>query len=395
MPRTATKDDAANDPKLTGSGWKYMAKRVLSEFSRDQGTDQAAKLTYFLVLSLAPTLLAVFSLATLLLSGIQDQISGVLKDGIARSGLGQSMDDPQALNTLVDATLDKLMGSATGGTIALIIGIATALWSASAYVKAFSRVSNQIYDIPEGRNAIKLNGSMLGVTLGFIVGILLIMVSLLLNRTLVDSVAGPIASRVGATGALDFLSDTFLPVWTWVKWPVIVILLILVISLVYWAAPNVKKPFRLISPGGVFAVVGIAVAAVVLSIYLSTFASYSSYGAIGGLMAILFALWVMNIVVVMGAEVDAEFERAKELTAGKPAEDSLVLPLRGEKGAEKKEQKYEEVVDAGRDLRLENLHRDSEAYTGDDSRLTGSVGRERGGSHPTRSDATSPESRDD
>lgn len=371
-----------DDAKLTGTGWKYLARRVLAEFGRDQGTDQAARLTYFMVLSIAPTLLALFSLATLLLSDMTDQIAQLLTDAIMSSGIASS---GEGIEEAVSSTVTSLMGSATGGTIALLIGIATALWSASAYVKAFSRVSNAIYEVPEGRGPIKLNATMLAVTAAAIVGLLLIMVSLLLSKSLVDSVVGPLAQSVGATDMLDFLTNTFLPVWTWVKWPVILVIAILVIALLYWVAPNIRRPFRLISPGAIFAIVGIALAAVALSIYMTTIAGYSSYGAIGGIMAILFALWVMNIVIVMGAEVDAEFERVKELAAGRPAESSLNLPLRGEKGAAKKEQKYEKVVDDGRDLRLENLHRDSAAYTGDDGRLTGSVGRETDGSHLARS----------
>lgn len=383
MASTDTRTDCNGDPKLNGSAWKYVAKRVLTEFTRDGGTDQAAKLTYFMVLSIAPTLLALFSLSTLLLSGIKDQIKDLITQAITDSGLTQGA---EGIDSAVGSTLDSLLGSATGGTIALIIGILTALWSASAYIKAFGRVSNDIYEVPEGRGPIKLNGTMLLVTATAIIGLLAIMVSLLLSQSLVESTLGPIAGSIGATGVLTFLTGSFLPVWAWVKWPVVVILAILVIDLLYWAAPNVKRPFRLISPGGIFAIIGVAVAAVALSIYMGTVASYSSYGAIGAIMAILFALWVINIVIILGAEVDAEFERAKELVAGKPAEDTLDLPLRGAKGAEKKEAKYEEVVDKGRDIRLENLHRDRAAYTGDDGRLTGSVGREDGGSHPVRED---------
>lgn len=366
-------DTAEKAPRLAGTTWRYLAKRVLAEFSRDGGTDQAAKLTYFLVLSIAPTLLAVFSLATLVLAGIKDQIAELIKQGIASSGLASGTGQGDALGTAVDSTLDTLMGSTTGGAIGLVIGIATALWSASAYVKAFGRVSNGIYDVPEGRNPLRLNGTMLAVTAGIVLSLLIIMISLLLSQGIVESLFGPIASSIGATDVLSFLTTSFLPVWAWVKWPVVVVLLFVVVSLLYWAAPNIQKPFRLISPGGIFAVLGIGVAAVALSIYMSTLAGYSSYGAIGAIMAILFALWIINIVIILGAEVDAEFERAKELQAGKPAEDSLDLPLRGAKGAQKKEEKYEKVVDAGRDIRLENLHRDGDAYTG--SRLTGSIGR--------------------
>jgi membrane protein len=211
---------------------------------------------------------------------------------------------------------------------------------------------------------------MLALTLAMILGILLVMVSLLLNASLVEGLLGPIASSIGAQGVLTFLLDSFLPIWAFVKWPVILVIAFALISLLYWGAPNIDKPFRFISPGGVFAILGIAVAAVALSIYMGTVAGYSSYGAIGGIMAVLFALWVINIVIILGAEVDAEYERARELEAGKPAEDSLALPMRESSAAEKAEEKREAIVDEGRDIRLRNLHHDADAYTGEDARLT-------------------------
>ncbi|HJG53137.1 MAG TPA: YihY/virulence factor BrkB family protein [Brachybacterium faecium] len=358
-----TGDDS---PKLSGPTVKYMAKRVLSEFLRDGGTDQAAKLTYFMVLSIAPTLLALFSLATLLLAGIKDQIADLLVDAINSAAGGSGLGAEDA----VRSTVGSLMGSSTGGTVALVIGIATALWSASAYIKAYGRVANHIYEVPEGRGPIRMNGTMLLLTLAMILGILLVMISLLLSESIVEGLLGPIASSIGAEGALSFLMSSFLPIWAWVKWPVILLIAFALLSLLYWGAPNIEKPFRFISPGGVFAILGIAVAAVALSIYMGTVAGYSSYGAIGGIMAVLFALWVVNIVIIMGAEVDAEYERARELVAGKPAEDSLALPMRDTAGAEKAEAKQEKIVDEGRDIRLKNLHHDAEAYTGEDARLT-------------------------
>src|SRR5699024_5499319 len=144
-----TGDDS---PKLSGPTVKYMAKRVLSEFLRDGGTDQAAKLTYFMVLSIAPTLLALFSLATLLLAGIKDQIADLLVDAINSAAGGSGLGAEDA----VRSTVGSLMGSSTGGTVALIIGIATALWSASAYIKAYGRVANHIYEVPEGRGPIRM-----------------------------------------------------------------------------------------------------------------------------------------------------------------------------------------------------------------------------------------------
>ena len=364
MAEPRSKDDDA--PSMSGTTLRYMAKRVLTEFLRDGGTDQAAKLTYFMVLSIAPTLLALFSLATLLLSDLKDEIAQLITEAIESAASGSELGAGEA----VESTIDSLMGSATGGTVALIIGIATALWSASAYIKAYGRVANHIYEVPEGRGPVRMNATMLALTVAMILGILLVMVSMLLNETIVESLLGPIASTIGAEGVLEFLMGSFLPIWAWVKWPVILVIAFALISLLYWGAPNVDKPFRFISPGGVFAILGIGVAAVALSIYMGTVAGYSSYGAIGGIMAVLFALWVMNIVIIMGAEVDAEYQRARELASGKPAEESLTLPLRDTSAAEKAEAKHEKIVDEGRDIRLQNLHHDSEAYTGESARLT-------------------------
>ena len=364
MAEPRSKDDDA--PSMSGTTLRYMAKRVLTEFLRDGGTDQAAKLTYFMVLSIAPTLLALFSLATLLLSDLKDEIAQLITEAIESAASGSELGAGEA----VESTIGSLMGSATGGTVALIIGIATALWSASAYIKAYGRVANHIYEVPEGRGPVRMNATMLALTVAMILGILLVMVSMLLNETIVESLLGPIASTIGAEGVLEFLMGSFLPIWAWVKWPVILVIAFALISLLYWGAPNVDKPFRFISPGGVFAILGIGVAAVALSIYMGTVAGYSSYGAIGGIMAVLFALWVMNIVIIMGAEVDAEYQRARELASGKPAEESLTLPMRDTSAAEKAEAKHEKIVDEGRDIRLQNLHHDSEAYTGESARLT-------------------------
>lgn len=354
---------SSKSAKLDKESIIYLAKRTISEFLRDGGTDQAAKLTYFMVLAVAPTLLAVFSLAALLLSDIQEQIAAVISDAITSASGG--MDVQGAVNS----TLDSLMGSTAGGTVGLIIGIATALWSASAYVKAFSRAQNEMYGVPEGRGIVKNTLIMLGVTLVVILGIFAALIALLLSESIVDALLAPIAGPLGIQGAITFLTGTFLPIWAWVKWPVIVALLFVVVSVLYWATPNVAKPFRIISPGGVLAIAGIAFAGVAISIYMSTVASYSSYGAIGGIMAVLFALWVMNIVIVLGAELDAEYERVKELRLGRPAERHLSLGMRDDAAAKAADEKQEKVILAGREIRLRNLHNNTEAYTAPETRL--------------------------
>ncbi|QEU11551.1 YihY/virulence factor BrkB family protein [Dermabacter vaginalis] len=352
--------DTVTEAKMSKTEWVYAAKRTLTEFTRAGGTDLAAQLTYFIVLAVAPTFLALFSLAALVLSGFQDEIVKVITDAVKNSNIANGSTD---LTGAIESTLKSLLGSTSSGTIALIIGIVTALWSASAFVKAFSRASNKIYRVEETRGPVKLNLSMLAVTAALIVGILLLFVSMMLSQSMMDSILGPIFSTINMSGLLDFLTNTFIPIWAWVKWPFMLALLFAVVSLLYWATPNLKHKYRFISPGGVFAIIGIALALLALSVYMSTLASYSSYGAIGGVMAVLFVLWVVSIVLILGAAFDAEVLRGRQLAAGMPAEDGFELPSRGAEPPTKADLKYAKIVDEGREIRVGNLYKNQDNYT--------------------------------
>lgn len=332
--------------KLDGAGWKYALTRALKEFGNDGGTDLAAKLTYYLVLSLAPSLLAVFSILSLVLASNRGAIDDLLGQ---LTGLVPS--DYQPLVTNLVTTMSESAGSG-GGIIALIIGIATALWSASAYVKAFNRSANTVYGYEEGRGLVKLTLTNLLTTLILIVGIAVVLLSLALNRSLVDGFLQPIAGPLGMTGVVNFLSDTFLPVWAWVKWPVVVLILLVLIATLYYTTPNVQKPrFHLFGPGNIVALVGMVLAAVALSVYFTQFAGYSAYGAIGTIMALLFALWIFNIVLLLGLEVDTEVERALQLEAGLPAEARVQLPPKDVAAVEKRAEKQTTVEERGYELR--------------------------------------------
>ena len=338
------------DVKLDGKGWKYALTRALKEFGNDGGTDLAAKLTYFMVLSLAPSLLAIFSILSLVLSNNRQSVDDLINQ-IAGAV-------PVEYEPMVTDMITTMSNQATGGIIALVIGILTALWSASAYVKAFNRSMNQVYNYEEGRGFVKLTLTNLLTTLILIVGIVLVLISLALNKSLVEGFLAPIAQPLGLGGVVDFLLDTFLPIWAWVKWPVVIVLLLLLIATLYYTTPNVKKPsFHMFGPGNVFALVGLALAAVALSVYLTQFAGYSAYGAIGGIMALLFALWIFNIVLLLGAEIDTEVERAKQLTAGMPAEKAVRLPPKDTDALVKKVEKQEELEEKGYELRA--AHEDS------------------------------------
>ncbi len=357
-PLDATLEAASIDPdhrkeqhesvKLGGAGWKYAFSRALKTFLNAGGTDLAAKLTYFMVLSLAPALLAIFSIITLVMANNRDIVNDLVQDIVDKN---VSADYAPLVTDLVD----NMMNQSTGGVIALIIGIATALWSASAYVKAFNRASNQLYGYEEGRGFVKLTLANLLTTLVVLVGIVVVLICLAVNRTLVEGIVKPIAEPLGANELMNFLMDSFLPIWTWAKWPVIVLLVLLMIAVLYYITPNVQKPkFTVFGPGNIVAFVGMILAAVALSVYFATLAGYSSYGAIGGVMALLFALWVFNIVLLLGLAVDAEWERAKQLRAGVAAEGHLKLPPKDTSALVKKAEAQEKLEEDGYALRADS-----------------------------------------
>ncbi|NIH72003.1 YihY/virulence factor BrkB family protein [Auritidibacter ignavus] len=338
------------DPKLyknslSWSGRKYAFKRALKKFGTDGGTDLSAKLTYYTVLSMAPGLLAVFSMLSLVLSSNAEVIENMLDDVITQAV-------PEDYQALVQNLVETMMDSATGGVIALIIGVITALWSASAYVKAFSRNMNSIYGVAEGRTFIKKNLTMVLTTATVLVGVVVILISLALNRPLVDGLFGPIAEPLGLEGVLAFMTDTFLPLWAWLRYVVVALVLILVIAVMYHFTPNVQKPkFTWFSIGAVVVLVGSAIAGVAMAIYLTYFASYSSYGAVGTIMAVLFVLWIFNMVMLLGALIDHEMFRARQLESGIPAEVHVQLPPRDTAGAEKAKEDQDKLIEEARTLR--------------------------------------------
>lgn len=339
--------------RLPASAVGYALKRAVTQFGADKGTDRAAILTYFAVLSLAPTLLAVFSILTLVLASAADTVETFAQDLVNQTVPAEYQD--LALNVVQTMT-----ESASGGVIALVIGTLVALWSASAYVQAFSRNMNTIYSVAEGRSTIRFYATMLGITLLVVFIVVLALISLALNTTIIDAVFAPIAQALGAQGALDTMTQTFLPVWTWVKYPVVLILVLLLIGVLYYFTSNVERRFRLFSFGAMFAVVGILLAGVAMVIYLTYFASYSSYGMIGTLMAVLFVIWVFNIVMFLGAEIDVEIMRARQLAAGIPSEQYVKVRPRSVATVEKQVSKHNAVIEDGQILRrtLSTVDRD-------------------------------------
>nr|WP_269452246.1 YihY/virulence factor BrkB family protein [Tessaracoccus coleopterorum] len=230
----------------------------------------------------------------------------------------------------------------------MVSGLAGALWAASGYVGAFSHAMNRIYEVEEGRPFWKHKPQMLLLTALLVVILALILAALVLT--------GPVARGVGD---LIGLGDSTVLLWNIVKWPVVVALAILAVAVLYYFTPNVKQPrFRWISLGAMVALVVSALAVLGFSFYVSNFASYNAtYGAIGSVIVLLLGLWIINNVLLFGAEIDAEIERVRELQGGLAAEETILLPPRDTGAADKLAARQIALVEAGRRLRGEAAER--------------------------------------
>ena len=350
-PDDSRKPDSPSD--VTKPSWKYIAKKTLREFTKDQCPDLAASLTYYAVLSLFPALLALVSLLGIF--GQADKTTGALLEIVQGFAPADTVD-------AIREPIQKLTSSSAAG-LTLVIGLLTALWSASGYVGAFARAMNRVYEIDEGRPFIKLRGTVLGVT---IVNLLIVVV---LAAMLV--LTGPVAESVGdAIG----LGGAFLTVWNIVKWPVMVVLVVLAIAILYYATPNVKQPkFRWMSLGSLIALVIFLLASLGFALYVANFSSYNeTYGTIGGVIVSLLWLWILNMSLLFGAEFDAEMERGRQLQAGIEAEETIQLPPRDTKKSDKLQEKEEEDIRHGRELREQHGAADQDADRTDTTNRRGS-----------------------
>jgi membrane protein len=152
------------------------------------------------------------------------------------------------------------------------------------------------------------------------VGLTIVLLLLLVITTLAVVLTGGIAEKVGD---LVGLGSTAVTVWNIAKWPVLILVVSFMFALLYWAAPNVKQPgFRWVSPGGILAVIGWLIASAAFAFYVSNFSSYNkTYGALGGVIVFLVWLWISNIVILLGAEFNAELERGRAIEGGMRPED--------------------------------------------------------------------------
>jgi membrane protein len=337
-PDDERKPDAPTD--LSKRSWFYVLRKTVHEFTEDQCTDLAAALTYYAVLAVFPaavalvSVLGVFGQADESVKTVVDTLSPLVSD--------------QMLGT-IEPALKQIAASDSAGP-ALVIGVLAALWSASGYVGAFSRAMNRIYEIDEGRPFWKLRPVMLLLTL--------IAVTLAAVALLMLIVSGPVATSIGNVIGIG---DTALTVWSIVKWPILALIVIVVVALLYYATPNVQQPrFRWISVGASVAIVIWVMASVAFAFYVANFSSYNkTYGSLAGVIVALLFLWITNLALLFGGELDAELERGRQLQAGIAAEEEIQLPARDTRNIKKARKKRDKDVALGRKIRRQAAANDA------------------------------------
>ncbi|GAA1770143.1 YihY/virulence factor BrkB family protein [Luedemannella helvata] len=302
-------DAGPDNPAQLGrrSLWGAM-RRSVTEFQKDNLTVWAAALTYYGILSVFPGLLVLVAVLGLL----SDSLTRELLNTVAPIVPGPARD-------ILTGALENIQAGGGKAGLAAIIGLLIGVWSASGYVAGFMQASNAIYDVPEGRPIWKKLPVRLGITI--VTGMLLV------ASVLIVVISGRLAEQIGK--ALD-ASSAVVDTWNIVKWFVLVILVSLMFAILYWAAPNVRHGgFSWVTPGGVVAVILWVVASVLFGVYAANFASYNkTYGALGSVIVFLVWMWLSNLAILYGAELNAELERQRAIAAGQPPAEEPYMRLR-------------------------------------------------------------------
>ena len=225
-------------PRGTVKGTSLFAtlRRTVTEFSEDNLSDWAAALTYYGLLAMFPALIALVPLIGPV--GDPTSTTNTITQIVTKIG-------PSSAASTFAGPIKSITSHKSAAGIVGVIGLGVALWSASSYVGAFMRASNVIYETPEGRPIWKLSPRQVLVTLVMLVLLVLVALALVLTGPIVTAVAGPLG-----------IGSIAVKVWDIAKWPVLLLVVITMLAVLFYASPNVKLAgFRWVTPGGLFAVV--------------------------------------------------------------------------------------------------------------------------------------------
>ncbi|MGC4875657.1 YihY/virulence factor BrkB family protein [Micromonospora sp. DT43] len=300
--------------QLSWRTWRGVLVRSVQNFVNDNCSDWAAALTYYGVLALFPSAIVVVALVGLVSDG--ERTLDTVVDLAQQVGAGSVVADKDGG---MIGVIRAVVVQQSNVKVLLSFGLLGALWSASGFIGAFTRASNAIYGVTEGRPVWKLRPVQIG--LAAVTLVLLAVVALALI------VSGPVTDAVGDLIHAGGLART---VWSVAKWPVLALVMMVLLSLLFWIAPNVRQPrFRWLTPGGGVALVSWAAVSFGFGLYVTNFASYkTTYGSLGAAIAFLVWLYLSNSALMLGVQINAEVQRGRQLQAGDPDPEEPVLPPR-------------------------------------------------------------------
>ncbi|OFR62596.1 YihY/virulence factor BrkB family protein [Corynebacterium sp. HMSC078H07] len=346
--------DDARDPfakgnRLRRESWGLVMRRTWNDFFHDAFMDRAAGMTYFTLMAFAPTVLAAYSIATLIFSSRREEVEQLTSQFIEQY-------IPSSFSEEANVVVSAIIGSSAQGTFALIVSLAISLFSASAYVRAFARTANTVYGRVEGRGIIRTWSLMWGLTAIIVIGAVIVLFANLLRDTVISEAIYPLARQVGLEDAATYLVQAFLPVWNWLRFPVTVVVVLTLIAVLYHFSPNVRPSrFRWITYGSVVALVGTVGVWGLFGLYITYLAAASAYGALSTILALFMAIWLMNTSLIVGIKIDAEVLRAKELQLGMHSERFIQAPPRSDassraqaRAQKRLEYKAREISDSAR-----------------------------------------------
>lgn len=264
-----------------------IGKRVFQESMQDDVTGLAAEMSYRFLFALFPMFIVVAAAGSMFAqaSGVEDPTAELMAMGLDTL--------PADARSVIEGQLNSLLSSTQPGLLSF--GLLAALWAGSGGIKAVIKGMNRAYDVQETRPFWRANLVALALTLLMAVAVIGGFLMLVVGQFFVEQVA----TTFGDGGWQQTVVSL-------ARWPLVVLLLIVGMAFLYWAAPNAKLPFRWISPGAVLFVIGWLVATAAFGFYVSNFANYNqTYGALGGVIVLMLWLYLTNIILLVGAELNA------------------------------------------------------------------------------------------
>ncbi|MDK7352677.1 YihY/virulence factor BrkB family protein [Rothia aeria] len=306
----------------------HIFRRASFNFLSSNGTDSAAALTYFTVLSIFPGLLAFVSLLGIVGQG--QESATVILEFLQENA-------PQQMYSIVENPIRQLTNG-QGAGIALLIGILSALWSASGYISSFGRAINRIYGVREGRPVWVLIPFNMLITTAVVVLAVLMMLMLLLGVDVLNIVGSHLPPHVDI--------ELVKVLWLNGRWVLIFLAAVGLIAMLYTATPNIRhEKTRRMTPGAFVALTGMALGGFGFTLYTNNFSKYNAtYGLIGGVIVMLLFTWIMNNMLLYGAHLDAEIERMRQLVAGEHSEDIIRVEVRDDRALKILDRKNETLI---------------------------------------------------